>query len=381
MRFSVNQSELQTALSIVTKGVSTRSTLPILSGVLIQTNTDSLVFQTTDLELSIRYSMPALIEEPGAVVVPGKIFFEIVKSFPDAAISVETNGGESGNGEISISCDSLSFSLKTLSAEDFPNFPEVDTTQQVDIPFKQFSTMVKRVARIVSKDESRTVMMGVLITLEDNCLRMVATDSYRLGITEVDLATDQDGETPLNQGSEASFSAVISGAFLQDIATLPQLDSNLSLGLSDNQIIVSYGQTVFINRRIEGNFPNYRHLLPDNYTTRVKLNTADLITAVKRASILSDRTSPVKFDINASSQSLQLSSVSQDLGSAQEQISCAVEGEDIEIAFNYSYVLEGLAATPSDMVYLELQAPAKPGIFRAEEGEKFSYLVMPVRIH
>ena len=381
MRFSVNQSELQTALSIVTKGVSTRSTLPILSGVLIQTNTDSLVFQTTDLELSIRYSMPALIEEPGAVVVPGKIFFEIVKSLPDAAISFETNSGESDNGEISISCDSLSFSLKTLNAEDFPNFPEVDTTQQADIPFKQFSTMVKRVARMVSKDESRAVMMGILVTLEDNCLRMVATDSYRLGITETDLATAQDGEAPLNQGSEANFNAVISGTFLQDIATLPQLDANLRLALSDNQIVVSYGQTTFINRRIEGNFPNYRHLLPDSYTTRIKVDTADLITAVKRASILSNRTTPVKFDISVSSQSLQLSNSSQDLGSAQEQISCIAEGEDMEIAFNYSYVLEGLAATPTDTVYLELQAPMKPGIFRAEEGENFSYLVIPVRIH
>ena len=381
MRFSVNQSELQTALSIVTKGVSTRSTLPILSGVLIQTNTDSLVFQTTDLELSIRYSMPALIEEPGAVVVPGKIFFEIVKSLPDAAINFETSSGESDNGEISISCDSLSFSLKTLNAEDFPNFPEVDTTQQATIPFKQFSTMVKRVARMVSKDESRAVMMGVLVTLEDNCLRMVATDSYRLGITEIDLATNQDGEDPLNQGPEANFNAVISGTFLQDIATLPQLDSSLSLAFSDNQIVVSYGQTTFINRRIEGNFPNYRQLLPDSYTTRIKVNTADLITAVKRASILSNRTTPVKFDISVSSQSMQLSNSSQDLGSAQEQISCTAEGEDMEIAFNYSYVLEGLAATPTDMVYLELQAPMKPGIFRAEEGENFSYLVMPVRIH
>ena len=381
MRFSVNQSELQTALSIVTKGVSTRSTLPILSGVLIQTNTDSLVFQTTDLELSIRYSMPALIEEPGAVVVPGKIFFEIVKSLPDAAISIETNSGGIDQSEMSISCDSLSFSLKTLNAEDFPGFPKVDTTQQAEIPFQQFSTMVKRVARMVSKDESRAVMMGILVTLEDNCLRMVATDSYRLGITEVDLATDQDGEAPLNQSPEANFSAVISGTFLQEIATLPQLDANLSLGLSDNQIVVSYGQTVFINRRIEGNFPNYRQLLPDNYATRIKVNTADLMTAVKRASLLSNRTNPVKFDISVSSQSLQLSNSSQDLGSAQEQISCAAEGEDMEIAFNYAYVLEGLAAVPTEMVYLEIQAPMKPGIFRAEEGENFSYLVMPVRIH
>ena len=380
MRFSVNQAELQTALSIVTKGVSARSTLPILSGVFIQTDTDSLVFQTTDLELSVRYSIPALIEEPGAVVVPGKIFSEIVKNLPDAAISVETSNDEPDQSEMSINCDSLSFSLKTLNAEDFPSFPEVETTQRADIPFKQFSTMVKRVARMVSKDESRAVMTGILVVLEDNCLRMVATDSYRLGITEIDLATEQSGEAPLNQGSKANFSAVISGTFLQDIATLPQLDPNLSLGLSENQIVVSYGQTVFINRRIEGNFPNYRQLLPDSYATRIKANTADLMTAVKRTSLLSNRTTPVKFDINVSSQSVQLSNSSQDLGSAQEQIGCTAEGKDVEIAFNYAYVLEGLAAVPTDMVYLEVQEPMKPGIFRAEEGESFSYLVMPVRI-
>ena len=161
MKFSINQSELQDALAVVLKGIATRSTLPILSGIYLDAHNDNLTLQATDLELSIQFTIPALVEEEGRSVFPGKLFFDIVKNLPDAAVHVET-----GEDSAVITCDASSFSIKTLDAEDFPGFPHVDTQQAISIPFSQFSSMVKRVARVVSKDESRAILTGVLITFE-----------------------------------------------------------------------------------------------------------------------------------------------------------------------------------------------------------------------
>lgn len=365
MKFSINRTELANALSIVLKGVSTRSTLPVLSGILIEAAGDKIILQATDLELSIQYSVAALVEEEGRTVVPGKLFSEIVKNLPDAAVHVEAT-----DDQAFVTCDTSSFSIRALNAEDFPGFPRVDVHQKIEIPFHQFSTMVKRVSRVVSKDESRAILTGVLITLEAGVLRMVATDSYRLAITDA----------PLPNSSADEFHAVISGSFLSEIAPLPKTESPVSLALADNQIVVTCEDTVFINRRIEGNFPNYKQLLPDGYATRATIEVDKLVASVRRASLLGSTSSPVRFDLNNASQTVQISAASQDVGSAQEIISCAIEGEDVEIAFNYAYVLDGLGSIATDEVYLEVQSALKPGIFRALEPENFLYLVMPVRI-
>ncbi len=365
MKFSINQSELQNALSVVLKGVSTRSTLPILSGILIDAQGDGLTLQTTDLELSIQYSLPALVEEEGKAVVPGKLFSEIVKNLPDAAVHVDAS-----EESAVITCDASSFSIKALNHEDFPGFPHVDTTQRIEIPFTQFQSMVRRVARVVSKDESRAILTGVFITLEEGLLKMVATDSYRLAVTEAELPDSQAD----------SFKAVISGSFLNEIASLSMPNAVVSLALAENQIVVECQNTVFINRRIEGNFPNYKQLIPDGYTTRAKVDVARLVAAVKRSSILGSSDAPVKFDLNVGSQTAQLSAATQDVGAAQETISCEIEGEDAEIAFNHSFVLSGLSSVEGDDVYLEVQSSLKPGIFRSETPENYLYLVMPVRI-
>ncbi len=364
MKFSINQKELQNAVAVVLKGVSTRSTLPVLSGILIEARGDSLTLQSTDLELSIQYVVAALIEEEGKVVFPGKLFSEIVKNLPDAAVHVEADD----EGAL-VTCDVSSFSLKVLNYEDFPGFPHVDVLQRIEIPFSQFSSMVRRVARVVSKDESRAILTGVFVTFEEGHLKMVATDSYRLAVTEA----------VLPESASEEFSAVISGSFLLEIASLPLGDTMLSLALAENQIVIACGETVFINRRIEGNFPNYKQLLPDGYATRAKIDVQRLTSAVKRTSLLGSSDMPVKLDVNAASQTVQLSSATQDVGSAQETIGCEIEGEDVSIAFNYSFVTAGLSAVTTENVYLEVQSSLKPGIFRSEEPEDYLYLVMPVR--
>ena len=363
MKFSINQSELNASLSVVSKGAASRSTLPVLSGILIKAKQDVLVLESTDMDQSIRCTCSALIEEEGQTVVPAKLLNDVVKSLPDAAIHFSQE-----EDAATILCDTSSFSLKTLAAEDFPGFPEVDKQTSITIPFKSFSTMVKRVARVVSRDDSRPILSGVMIEVEQGKMKMVATDSYRLALDEETL--DQ---------TDATFSAVIAGSFLNDLASLPGENESIELGLSENQIIANYGSYTFINRRIEGNYPNYNQLLPQDFATTATFDVKQLLEASKRVSLVSNNTSPIRFDVSSASQTTQLSSTTQDLGAAQETIASEINGEDVQIAFNCHYLIDGLNALPSQKVQLNLQGGVKPGIFKDVEGS-YLYLIMPVRL-
>lgn len=367
MRFDINKTELQNALAIVLKGVSTRSTLPALSGILIDASEDHLTLIATDLELSVRYRVAALVEEEGQSVVPGKLFNDIVKNLPDSAIQFS-----SSTESAKIICGKASFSISVLNPEDFPAFPEVEADQSIDVPFNLFSSMVKRVAKVVSRDESRAILTGVLITQEDDKLTMVATDSYRLAITEATLKDQSPTVEP--------FSVVIAGSFLSDVASLTRSEEMLTLALSENQIVLTYGDATFVNRRIEGKFPNYQQLLPDHVETSVMVDREMLKSAIKRVSLLGTPTTPVRFDINKQSQTLLLQLQTPDVGSAEETLKAEIDGIDMEIAFNYNYILDGLGSIPTDSLTLEVVSPLKPGIFRAQAPENYLYLVMPIRL-
>ncbi len=368
MKFSVNKTELQNALAVVQKGVSTRSTLPVLSGILITAQNDQINFQSTDLELSIQMSVPALVEEEGRTVVPGKLFSDIIKNLPDAAIHIDA-----ADNEAHIACGNSAFSVKTLAAEDFPGFPKVTPQQTIKLPFATFSNMVHRVARAVSRDETRPILTGVLVEMEGATLRMVATDSYRMAISETTVGEESR--------SEEDFSAVIGGKFLNDIAGLSNGEDEVTVGVADNQIIITCDNMMFINRRIEGAYPNYQQLLSNNETTRAKFNVADLSASVRRAALMSSSTAPIRFTLDKDVNLVQITVTSADIGSVQESIDCPVEGaENVEIAFNSAYVIDGLAAAKEEELYFDVESSQKPGVFRSVGTTEYMYLIMPVRI-
>jgi DNA polymerase-3 subunit beta len=364
VKFSINQSEFYQALSIVAKGAATHSTLPILSGVYIEAADDQITLQTTDLERSVKYVSPALIEEEGSIVVPAKLLTDISKSLPDAAVHFEATANDAV-----IMCESSTFSIKGMDAIDFPGFPTIAATDSVEIPFTEFSQMVKKVARICSNDETRAILTGVFIQSHEGNLRMVATDSYRLAIADKPL-----------ENSTADFEAVIPGTFLLEVASLPPSADTVHLAISENQVLVEYRNVEYINRRLEGNYPNYNLLLPDGYKTRVTFDCKQLNTSIRRVALINGSSSPIKFDINQATGTTQLSAVTQDVGSSQEVLSTPVEGEDIQTAFNSTFILDGLSAIGTEEVSLELQDAGRPGIFKSGEGERFLYLVMPVRL-
>ncbi|MGB4440758.1 MAG: DNA polymerase III subunit beta [Coriobacteriia bacterium] len=365
MKISIARGELLEALSVVSRGLSSRTTLPILSGVHVAAHGDTVVFQATDLEVSIKTSCKGRVEQAGQTVLPGKLLTDVTRSLPEAAVTIDTTA----QGVAAVTCGQSSFSMKTLSPDDYPKFPEVDASQTVTLPTDTFSHVVHQVARSVSRDETRPILTGILVVVEEGILRMVATDSYRLCVREVPL-----------EGAGSDIELVVPGKAMEDVAKLIGSAETVSLGVAENQVIFSFGETTFISRRIEGTFPNYRQLLPKEHTTRAVVDRMELLEAVKRVSLMAQHNTPLRVRIAVEEHTLTLSAATQDIGEAVEDVQVTPEGEDVEIAFNHAYLLDGVSVAEGDTIALEVTSPLKPGVLKPAQGDDFTYLLMPVRL-
>jgi len=365
MRISIARGELLEALSTVSRGLSSRTTLPILSGIHVAAKPDEVVFQATDLEVSVKTLCMGRVEDPGQTVLPGKLLTDIVRSLPEASVTIDTGTA----GHATVTCGQSSFTMKTLSPDDYPRFPEVSLNETVSLPTEQFSRIVHQVSRSVSRDETRPILTGILVVAENGILRMVATDSYRLCVKEAPVSG-------LAQGIEL----VIPGKAMEDVAKLIGSSDTVALGVSENQVVFSFGNTTFISRRIEGTFPNYRQLLPKEHTTRAVVDRVEFLEAVKRVSLMAQHNSPIRLAVSATNHTLTLSATTQDIGEASEDLQVVPEGDDVEIAFSHAYLLDGISVAEGDTVALEITSPLKPGVLKPSEGDDFTYLLMPVRI-
>lgn len=365
MRFSVARSELSDSLAIASRGLSARSTLPILSGILVSCSEGQVTFQTSDLEVSVKTHVAGLVEEPGQTVIPGRLFSEIVRNLPEAAVKVEVE-----RDTAVVSCGNASFTLKTLSPDDFPKFPEVQVDRRVTLPSDTVSAVVRQVARAVSRDETRAILTGILLTVEGPTMKMVATDSYRLAVREI----------VLEEPSSETVEVVIPGKALEEVVKLVQGIDTVVLGVSENQIVFEMGDTTFITRRIEGTYPNYKALIPKECETTVRVATEDMAAAVKRVSLLAQHNASIRLAIQVDDQTLSLSAATQDVGDASEDLMAKTTGQDVEIAFNHAFLNDGLSALPAEEMVLEITSPLKPGVLKPADDDGFLYLLMPVRL-
>lgn len=365
MRVSVARGELVNALTIVSRGLSSRTTLPILSGIHISCASQQVVLQATDLEVSIRTSCPALVETTGESVIPGKLLTDIIKSLPEGAVTIDTSGA----GVATVTSGSSSFTLRTLSPEDYPKFPSVIAADSISIPPAVFSRLTRQVSRSVSRDETRPILTGVYLVIDGGLLRMVTTDSYRLCVREI--------AVPETTGS---LELVVPGKATDDVARLSESSEELRIGVSENQVIFSFGTTEFISRRIEGSFPNYRQLLPKEHTTRVIVDRGEFLDAVRRVSLMAQHSTPIRLRTDVAAHTLTISSGTQDIGEASEDVQVTPEGDDVEIAFNHTYLLDGVSIAEGDTVAIEVTSPLKPGVLKTPGDEGFTYLLMPVRL-
>ena len=362
MKFRCDRDDLSEALQIVQRGVSSRPGIPALTGVLLEATEDGhLTLTTTDLEVSARLSIDVTVTEAGRALVPARLLADTVKSLSDAPVEFDAD-----QAQAEIRCAAYEGALRLLPAEDFPALqPPSGTRVVVEAP--RFAEAIGQVARAASRDEARPVLTGVLVEISREGLTLVATDSYRLAVRELiaTAAGEAKAIVPERAMSEAGRAA----------STVDK--GEIELFVDDSQISVQAGPLQLTSRLIEGEFPNYRGLLPEGYESRLTVSRQQLMDAVRRVGLLARDTSPVRLEFNALG--VKLSSQSPDLGQAVEAVEAAYEGEDITAAFNPSYLEAGLAAATGETIRLEVRDGLKPGIVRGESDE-FTYLVMPVRL-
>ena len=362
MKFRCDRDALSEALQTVQRGVSSRPGIPALTGVLLDGTAEGrLTMTTTDLEVSARLTIDVQVSEPGVALIPARLLADTVKSLSDSPVDVETD-----QSQARIRCAAYEGSLRLLPAEDFPGLQEPGGTL-VEAEAGAFAEAVSQVARAASRDEARPVLTGVLVEVSREGCVLVATDSYRLAVR--DLVASADGEAkaivPERAFSEAGRAA--SGDEKGEVEIL----------VDDAQVSFRAGGLTLTSRLIEGEFPNYRQLLPDTHESRLTVSRQQLLDAVRRVGLLARDTTPVRLEFNALG--VKLSSSSPDLGQAVETVEARYEGDDLTVAFNPQYLIDGLTAAVGESVRLDVRDGLKPGVVHGE-NDGFTYLVMPVRL-
>jgi DNA polymerase III subunit beta len=363
MKLACSRDEFVAKLGVVSRAVSTRSSVQVLAGVLMRAEGSELQLAATDMELSLRTSLDAQVEGEGSVVVPGRLLVDLARLLPDAEVQLEHRAEE---GVVQLVCGSASYRLHTYSAEDFPRLPEVDATQVFMVDAEALLETVAQVSRSASRDESRPVLTGILARFEPGKLVMAATDSYRLAVKETELA-----------GSTQELEAIIPARALTELARIAGDATQLELGVQENQVAFRTDDAVLTTRRIDGQFPNVKQLLPEQFEHVVTLPRSELLDVVRRVAVMAQRNSPLR--LRFSEGELQVSAQTQDVGEAKEALPAPFTGDTLEIGFNPEFLRDGIESVQSDEVQLKLISPLRPGLIQGESDE-YSYLIMPIRL-
>ena len=364
MRFVIDRDSLKNALAISVKGMDMNSTLPILSGVLLTATEGCLQLENTNMEVSIRQRVIANVEEPGQTVVPYKLLGDIVGHLPDMAISFKTEGTT-----LSISCGSSFYSLNTLAPQDFPAFPEYSLESMVEVPAESLGEMIARVGVAASTDRNRSILNGVLVNVTPDMVRFVTTDSVRLAVAETKITSEVE-----------NFEVIVPAKAMRSVLSLAAGCKSITIGTNASQIVFLFGEVVYVTRRIEGTYPNYRKLIPTSHATGVRIKSSTLYESMQRVKAMTATNSEICFRIDAAQNLMVITSNLPDQGNAREEIPCEVEGDDMTIAFNSRFIYDCVQkGDADDYLTFEAESPLRPGIFKSLGKVDFLYLVMPVR--
>jgi DNA polymerase-3 subunit beta len=344
--------------------VSTRATVQVLGGVLLRAGDGQIELAATDMELSLRLSVDAQVEGEGAVVAPGRLLVDLARLLPDSEVVLDHRPEQ---GVLEITCGPAAYKLNTYSAEDFPKLPEVEGAQTFTVDSGVFLDTVAKVARSASRDESRPVLTGVLVRFEGSKLVMAATDSYRMSVKE----------TELESAAAEELEAIVPARALTELSRVAQDAAELKIGVQENHVVFGAGDIWLTTRRIDGQFPNYKQLLPETFEHEVALPREEFLEVVRRAAVMAQRNSPLR--LRFAEGEVTVSAQTQDVGEAKESLPVPFTGEALEIGFNPDFLRDGLESVETDEIALRLISPLRPGLLRSD-GEDFSYLIMPIRL-
>ena len=333
-----------------------------MSGVLLDLHGDSLRLTGSDLDLTITVETTVAGQEDGTVVLPAKLASDIARAFGGGAVTVEVTGDTAR-----LSANRSKFELRVMHADEYPRF-EAPHGDRFELPADRFLAALRQVVRAASTDDSRPILTGVLLAAEADGLRLVATDSYRLAVCDI------PGVSVLTEGQ----SVLVPSRALNEVVKLLAGGDQISVQLGGREASFTVGTNRLTTRLIEGEFPNYRGLIPSNHPNRLTVDRQEFLDALRRVRLMAQESTPVRIAMRGDE--LELVAITQDVGEARESMDAGYDGQELTVAFNPQYLVDGVEVTPGDRVTLETIDALKPALVRPVDNGEFLYLLMPVRV-
>lgn len=365
MKAICSSKDLHEGVQTVSRAVAGRSALPILNNVLIKTEDEKLRLMSFDLEMGIECSIPATIEEEGALTVPARVLGEFLTTLPssDLVLSVDEQNA------VNVKCEKSDYTILGLPPEEFPALPEVPDEHSFEISQAALKDMVKQVIFCVSPDESRAILTGILLILNGDEMRLVGSDGHRLALRNSQVS---------NATGEAT--AIVPGRALGEVGRmLEDEDTGVNISIAENQIKFQINGTSIVSRLIEGQFPNYERIIPQQTEKKLTMPADALLSTVRRASIVA-RENANRVILRTEGDRMTVTAESGDVGKAYDELEIVKEGGDIEIAFNAKYLMEYLSVVDTEGIAMELSGPLSAGLIKQVGKDDYIYVVMPMQI-
>lgn len=378
MNFTINRSAFISQLNNVLRAISSKTTIPILTGLKMVVNEDNIVLTGSNSDITIESVISAndtnndlTIEDTGAIVLPARFFSDIVKKLPDKKVTIEVTSGFQAD----ITSGSAKFQINGQNAENFPHLPEIETNKSVTLPNDILKEVIRQTVIAVSKQESRPILAGVHMTLKDGVLTAVATDSHRLAQRKVVLENIDNG---------IDFDVIIPGKSMEELSgMISDVHEDVQMQVTENQVLFIFGNTHFYSRLLEGNYPETSQLIPQTADTTVELEAGTFLSSIERASLLSheSRNDVVKLSLKPSENLVRISGDSPDIGTVEEEVVTSVlDGNDLEISFNPNYMKDALRSFGQATIKISFTSPLRPfTLVPTEDQENFVHLITPVR--
>ena len=369
MKIVCYKDTLLKALNSVIKGVASKTTNPILEGILIQTNDNQIKLTTYDMELGIEYVIDSEIKEQGSTVVNAIMFSEIIRKLPDSEIYITLNE----NNLFEIECEGALYKLTTMNPDEFPELPKIEVENSIDLEQNMLKNMIRKTIFAVSTEENRQIFTGCLFEVENNKLNVVAVDGFRLALRSIYLPV-----------KVSNFKAVIPGKTLNEITKiLSDSFDNVKIGIAKNQALFEMENCKIVSRTLDGEFLNYKSVIPNTWETRIRVNKNSLQDSFERISLISassiekEKKYPVKVSVDIGK---IIISCTNQTGEAKEEIFISTEGKNIEAGFNPKYFLDTLKAIDDEEVFVEFGTSISPCLIKPIENSEYIYMILPIRL-
>lgn len=367
MYFQVDKQKLSTAIQIVQRAAATSTNMPILSGIYLKAAGDQLEIRATDLDFGIEYTLPVKVREEGEIVLPAKYLTEMIRRFNPGEVALNV---EEGGYTAHIKAGRASFDLLGFPPAEYPVRIPIAGEKAWQVEQSLLREMIEKTAFAASKDSLRPILTGVLMSFKEDSLELVATDSHRLAFYRTPLAEKTEGEEHL----------VVPAKTLEELLRniLAEEEETVTISTGSGQIFFQVPGVTMTSRLLEGNFIDYRQVLPTNYETRVRVNTGEFLAGVERAAVLThDKASSIRIEMDEAG--LRLFANTPEVGQVEEEIRALVQGEDVIISFNSRYLMEVLRVFSAEELFLDITGSVSPGIIRPVQArDDYLHLIMPV---